>query len=139
MAVGVREEQDPAWAPGDGFHPDCPGQVLFRHATSRWGIVLLTALFPGPRRFHRLRDLAGGISEKVLSQNLRDLVRDGLVTREVEPATPPRVTYALTPLGRRFTARLGVVLDWVGDHVPDVLEARRRYDEDQVASGPPRG
>lgn len=103
--------------------------MLFRHATSRWGIVLMTALRPGPQRFHLLRDRAVGISEKVLSQNLRELVRDGLVTREVEPTTPPRVTYALTSLGSQFTARLGAVLEWVGDHVPDVLDARRRYDE----------
>ena len=129
MEVGVQEEQGPGEAWGDRFHPDCPGHVLFRHATSRWGIVLMTALRPGPQRFHRLRDRVGGISEKVLSQNLRELVRDGLVTREVEPTSPPRVTYALTSLGSQFVARLGAVLEWVGDRVPDVLDARRRYDE----------
>ncbi|RKT54919.1 winged helix-turn-helix transcriptional regulator [Saccharothrix australiensis] len=129
MAVGIQAEGHPGGARRDGFHSDCPGRVLFRHVANRWGVLILTALRHGPLRFAALRDGVDGISEKMLSRNLRDLVRDGLVHREVEPTTPPGVTYSLTPLGEQLAARVHGLLTWVGDHTPDVLAARRRHDE----------
>ncbi|MFD5199393.1 winged helix-turn-helix transcriptional regulator [Streptomyces sp. NPDC058375] len=69
------------------------------HVTSRWGIWVLIALRRNDLRFYELRESIQGISEKMLAQTLRALVQDGLVRREVEPTTPPQVTYGLTAFG----------------------------------------
>ncbi|CCH31118.1 helix-turn-helix domain-containing protein [Actinosynnema sp. NPDC047251] len=124
MGVGVQAGEPRR----DRFHKDCPGWELYRHVANRWGVLILSALDEGPLRFHAVRDQVGGISEKVLSQNLRDLVRDGLLHREVEPSTPPKVTYSLTPLGDQLTARVRVLLEWVGANFDEVLAARRHHD-----------
>ena len=112
----------------DVFDNDCPGRMVFDHLTSRWGILVLTALRPGPLRFYLLRDRIGGISEKMLLQNLRTFTRDGLVRREVEPTSPPRVSYALTPLGDELVTRLYGLLDWIGLRADDITDAQRRHD-----------
>ncbi len=112
----------------DVFDSDCPGRTVFTHVTSRWGMLILAALRDGPLRFYLLRDRIGGISEKMLSQNLRELVRDGLVDREVEPSVPPKVSYSLTPLGEGLAASLQALLAWIGAHTPDVISAQRRHD-----------
>lgn len=95
------------------FDSDCPGRVVLDKLTSRWGVLILTALRDGPMRFHVLRDRIGGISEKMLSQNLRTFTDYGLTDRTVEPTTPPKVTYALTPMGMEVAERLHGLLDWV--------------------------
>ena len=119
---------------GDVFNSDCPGRTVFTHVTSRWGMLILAALRDGPLRFYLLRDRIGGISEKMLSQNLRELVRDGLVDREVEPSVPPKVSYSLTPLGEGLAGSLQTLLTWIGTHTPDVIAAQRRHD---AAAGKP--
>uniref|UniRef100_UPI0031E23229 winged helix-turn-helix transcriptional regulator n=1 Tax=Saccharothrix mutabilis TaxID=33921 RepID=UPI0031E23229 len=129
MGVGGEGDGGAPVRGGDVFHSeDCPGRVLYRHVASRWAGLIVLQLWPGPLRFHRLRDALPGISEKVLAQNLRELVRDGLVDREVEPTRPPQVTYSLTPLGGELAARVHGLLTWVGDHAPEVLAARERHD-----------
>jgi DNA-binding HxlR family transcriptional regulator len=82
------------------FHTDCPARDVVDHVTSRWGIWVLIALQSNDLRFYELRESIQGISEKMLAQSLRALVKDGLVWRQVEPTTPPRVTYGLTEFGR---------------------------------------
>ncbi|MBU6534507.1 winged helix-turn-helix transcriptional regulator [Streptomyces sp. NPDC057245] len=84
----------------DVFHTDCVARDVVDHVTSRWGIWVLISLRRHDLRFYELRESIQGISEKMLAQTLRALVEDGLVWREVEPATPPRVTYGLTGFGR---------------------------------------
>lgn len=112
----------------DVFNSECPGRTVFTHVTSRWGMLILAALRGGPLRFYLLRDRIGGISEKMLSQNLRDLVRDGLVHREVEPSAPPKVSYSLTPLGEGLAATLQTLLSWIASHTADVITAQHRHD-----------
>jgi DNA-binding HxlR family transcriptional regulator len=90
-------------AAGDGyevFHTDCPARDVVDHVTSRWGVWVLISLRSNDLRFYELRESIQGISEKMLAQTLRRLVEDGLVWRQVEPATPPKVTYGLTEFGR---------------------------------------
>ncbi|WP_406181151.1 winged helix-turn-helix transcriptional regulator [Streptomyces sp. NBC_01006] len=82
------------------FHTDCPARDVVDHVTSRWGIWVLISLRSNNLRFYELRESIHGISEKMLAQTLRALVQDGLVWREVEPTTPPQVTYGLTEFGR---------------------------------------
>ncbi len=98
----------------DVFHTECSARQMLDHVTSRWGIwVLLRLHEQRPLRFYELRDRIGGISEKMLSQTLRNLVQDGLVWREVEPDTPPKVAYGLTPLGGGLCGHLAAMLDWI--------------------------
>ncbi|MCO1575680.1 helix-turn-helix transcriptional regulator [Crossiella sp. SN42] len=114
MTVGSQADQGKAPVARDRLHVNCAGSEVFGHVTSRWGILVLAALLDGPLRFAALRDEVEGISEKMLSQNLRDLVGDGLIARSVEPDTPPKVSYALTPPGRELAERLYAVLEWIG-------------------------
>ncbi|WP_043253960.1 winged helix-turn-helix transcriptional regulator [Streptomyces sp. Tu6071] len=115
-------------ADGDAFRGDCPGRTVLDHVTSRWGVLILASLRAGPLRFYELRDRIGGISEKMLSQNLRVLVRDGLVDREVEPTVPPKVSYALTSLGRELSDPLQSLIDWIATRTPQIVAAQRSHD-----------
>ncbi|MCD0444059.1 helix-turn-helix transcriptional regulator [Glycomyces sp. A-F 0318] len=95
---------------------------MLDHITSRWGIWVLLALRERELRFFELRERIEGISEKMLSQTLRTLVRDGLVWREVEPSVPPKVTYGLNEVGRGTADRLVGVFDWIKDNAVAVCE-----------------
>jgi len=88
-------------------------------------------------RFHALRDTIGGISEKMLSQNLRLLIRDGLVQRDVEPTTPPKVTYSLTPLGKELADHVQALVDWITARTDAIVAAQRRYDAQNTTNPTP--
>lgn len=118
-----------AYAMSDVFHSDCPARTVLDHVTSRWGVWVLMALREKDLRFFELRERIEGVSEKMLSQTLRALVRDGLLTRVVEPTTPPKVTYGLTPLGRGTCEPLAAMFGWIRDHANDILTVRAEYDE----------
>ncbi|WP_411081518.1 winged helix-turn-helix transcriptional regulator [Streptomyces sp. cmx-18-6] len=132
-ALPMAEEARPAAGPhpsmSDAFTADCPARTVLNHVSSRWGVLILAALQDGPMRFYVLRDRIGGISEKMLSQNLRVFVRDGLIAREVEPTVPPQVTYSLTPLGRELSVTLSGLVDWVTHRIDDILAAREQHDD----------
>ncbi|MWK33398.1 transcriptional regulator [Actinomadura sp. J1-007] len=93
-------------------------------------MLILVALSDGPLRFYMLRDRIGGISEKMLSQTLRTLTRDGLIDREVEPTIPPKVSYSLTPVGRDLAGSLQKLVNVIRSKVPAIVESQRRYDAD---------
>src|SRR6478609_5441910 len=111
MAEGVQPGQVEAGKRYDVFHTDCPARDVVDHVTSRWGIWVLISLRSNDLRFYELRDSIQGISEKMLAQTLRVLVEDGLVWREVEPTTPPRVTYGLSEFGRDIGEPLTELFD----------------------------
>jgi DNA-binding HxlR family transcriptional regulator len=113
---------------GDVFQRDCAGRDILDHVTSRWATLILASLVAGPHRFSELNAKIGGISEKMLSQNLRTLVRDGLVKRTVTPTVPPQVSYSHTPLGADLTVQLWGLVSWIGNHTNDILEAQVRHD-----------
>lgn len=110
-------------------HADCPARKVLDNVTSRWGVWVLIALRDGGRRFHELRDEIPGVSEKMLSSTLRALVRDGLLWREVEPTTPPKVTYGLTPLGAGTAAPLAEMFAWIRDNALDIRATQEEYDK----------
>jgi DNA-binding HxlR family transcriptional regulator len=93
-------------------------------------------LTPGahPRRFSQLRRHIEGISEKMLAQTLRTLVRDGLVWRRVEPAIPPRVSYGLTPLGEGTSEPLQALFSWLRDHAADIVTTQSDFDVSEQAA-----
>jgi DNA-binding HxlR family transcriptional regulator len=95
---------------------------------SKWAVDLLLALGEGTRRYHELLSDLDGISEKVLTQTLRQMERDGLVGRRVHAEVPPRVEYALTPLGATLAAPMRSLAQWSVAHGKRVDEARERFD-----------
>ncbi|MFJ9635967.1 winged helix-turn-helix transcriptional regulator [Streptomyces sp. NPDC101178] len=113
----------------DVFSRQCPSRSTLEHATGRWGSLTLGALYEESLRFNELRRRVDGVSEKMLSQTLHALERDGLVLREAQPVNPPRVDYELTPLGREVADRLLGLIHLVEGRMDDVLAARTRYDE----------
>jgi len=96
--------------------------------SSKWSVDLLLALGDGTRRYHELLDDLAPISEKVLTQTLRQMERDGLVARRVHAEVPPRVEYALTPLGATMAPPLKALGSWSLAHGKHVAEARDRFD-----------
>jgi DNA-binding HxlR family transcriptional regulator len=90
-------------------------------------VLIIAALAEGTRRYNALRRELTGVSQKMLTQTLRDLECNGLVERTVYPDTPPRVEYGLTPLGRTLVEALTVLRDWADEHYHEVEAARLRY------------
>ncbi|MEU6878255.1 helix-turn-helix domain-containing protein [Streptomyces sp. NPDC046712] len=115
------------------FARACTSRETLEHVTGRWGTLTLGALHEGTFRFNELRRRVDGVSEKMLSQTLHALERDGLVHREAQPTNPPRVDYRLTPLGREIAERLRALIDLVEGRMPEVLSARESYDEERAA------
>ena len=117
----------------DVFRRACPSRPTLEHVTGKWGSLTLSALSSGTLRFNEVRRRVDGISEKILSQTLRALERDGLVHRSAQPGNPPWVDYTLTELGEVIAARLLDLIDLVQRQMPEVLTARNRYDTTQDA------
>ncbi|KUL52079.1 winged helix-turn-helix transcriptional regulator [Streptomyces sp. NRRL S-1521] len=112
----------------DVFSRQCPSRSTLEHVTGRWGALTLGALHGGTFRFNELRRRVDGVSEKMLSQTLHALERDGLVRRDAQPTNPPRVDYRLTPLGQGVAERLLALIGFVEGRQGDVLRAQERYD-----------
>ncbi|MFJ6404022.1 winged helix-turn-helix transcriptional regulator [Streptomyces hydrogenans] len=120
-------EIQPLFADVDGTM--CPSRLVLEHVTSRWGVLVLIALLERSYRFGELRRRVGGVSEKMLTQTLQTLERDGFVHRDAKPVIPPRVDYTLTPLGQDAADRVKALALWTDERVPAVEAARARYDE----------
>src|SRR6202035_5495534 len=99
----------------------CPARELLDRIADKWTTLIIGVLteIETPVRFTELRRAIGGISQKMLTQTLRDLERDGLVTRTIYPEIPPRVEYELTPLGRTLCGPLGSLTQWAHDHMDE--------------------
>ncbi|MGW7259576.1 winged helix-turn-helix transcriptional regulator [Streptomyces sp. NPDC054834] len=116
---------DSSWDP---YARECPSRDLLNRIGDKWTVLVLGQLADRrPHRFAMLRDSIEGISEKMLTQTLRHLEQDGLITREVFPEVPPRVEYRLTPLGVSLREPLAALRNWSINHTADVLAARERY------------
>ncbi|SMQ18224.1 transcriptional regulator, HxlR family [Streptomyces sp. Ag82_O1-12] len=117
----------------------CPYRLVLEHVTSRWGVLVLTELLNRPYRFSELRRAISalgsrGVSEKMLTQTLQTLERDGLVHRDAKPVIPPRVDYSLTDLGREAAEQVKALAAWTRRRMDEVEQARRAYDEARAAS-----
>ncbi|MFI1420956.1 winged helix-turn-helix transcriptional regulator [Streptomyces sp. NPDC020731] len=107
----------------------CPHRLVLEHVTSRWGVLVLIRLLERPYRFSELRRAIGRVSEKMLTQTLQTLERDGMVHRDAKPVIPPRVDYSLTDLGREAAEQVRDLALWTEKRMADVLAARQAYDE----------
>ncbi|EHM95207.1 hypothetical protein HMPREF0975_00740 [Actinomyces sp. oral taxon 849 str. F0330] len=112
----------------DILSPACPSRTVLRHVVDRWTPLVVTVLADGPSRFGELRSRIGGVTPKVLTQTLRSMERDGLVTRTQLPGVPPRVDYELTDLGRSLQAPIGALRTWIQDNSAQILAHRESYD-----------
>ncbi|MFI6339556.1 winged helix-turn-helix transcriptional regulator [Streptomyces sp. NPDC050535] len=112
----------------------CPHRLVLEHVTSRWGVLVLIELNERSYRFSELRRAIGRVSEKMLTQTLQTLERDGLVHRDAKPVIPPRVDYSLTGLGREAAQLVSALGDWTHERMDDVLKAREAYDGDRAGA-----
>ena len=106
------------------YDPECPTRAVLDRIGDKWTVLVVLVLLNGPHRFSRLRLRIGGVAPKVLTQTLRALERDGIVTRTAYPEIPPRVEYELTPLGRSLLDLVDACRTWADKHLPALLEAR---------------
>lgn len=112
---------------------NCPVRDVLDRIAGKWSTLLLEALARRPYRFGELRRLVPDISQRMLTQTLRDLQRDGYIEREVFPTKPPSVEYRMTDLGRSLFEPLSKVLRWAEENHAAVKVARQKFDESESA------
>ncbi|BCB74309.1 helix-turn-helix domain-containing protein [Phytohabitans flavus] len=117
----------------DAFLAECPTRQLLETLSDKWMGLVLASLGHGPMRHSELARKIAGVSQKMLTQTLRTLERDGLVARTVTPTVPVRVDYELTPLGRDLAPVMVAIKTWAEAHMDEVRAARTAYDEGQPA------
>ena len=105
----------------------CPVRNVLDQLGDKWSVLIITALAERPHRFGELKREISDISQRMLTQTLRDLQADGLVERTVFPTTPPSVEYRLSPMGRSFLVPLSAMVDWAFAHFPAIREARAEF------------
>jgi DNA-binding HxlR family transcriptional regulator len=128
-------ETKPAYNP---MNARCPTREVLARIADKWSMLVVTALEPGTKRFSQLRRDVDGITQKMLTQTLRGLERDGMVIRTAYPTVPVTVEYTLTPLGRSLSGAVDAIREWAVDNIEDVRGARAEYDaRPVVAAGPP--
>ncbi|WP_213982307.1 helix-turn-helix domain-containing protein [Sphingomonas sp. dw_22] len=111
------------------FASDCPSRILFDQIADKWSMMVLTVLAPAPLRFNAIKRRLEGVTQKALTQCLRRLERNGLVSRRVIPVSPVAVEYAITPLGRTLLAPFKELYAWTVANLPEVEAARDAFDE----------
>src|SRR5579863_3250509 len=139
MCLSESAREGTAMKPSQMHLPaDCRavGDVLAR-VGDKWSVLVVTRLGDGPMRFNELRRTIGGISQRMLTLTLRGLERDGLVTRTAFPTIPPRVDYALTPLGRDLLTPVSALGAWAIRNQPKIARAREQFDGICEANGKP--
>ncbi|GLY77440.1 winged helix-turn-helix transcriptional regulator [Actinoallomurus iriomotensis] len=112
----------------DAYLATCPARTLLDRISDKWVSLLLNALAGGPQRYSDLSRTVAGVSQKMLTQTLRSLERDGLVSRTVTPSVPVRVDYELTPLGVSLLPVMRAIKDWAETHIEEVAAAQGAYD-----------
>ncbi|MBX9864887.1 MAG: helix-turn-helix transcriptional regulator [Hyphomicrobium sp.] len=113
------------WNP---YAAGCPTRQLLDRISDKWVVLVLSLLEGGPKRFSVLKREIDGISQKMLSQTLRALEQDGLLTRRAFPTVPVTVEYELTPLGRSLNVAMAPVVEWAVANMSRVLKARDTFE-----------
>ena len=113
----------------DIYDPNCPTRTLLDRIGDKWTVLIVLVLLQGPHRFSELRGKIGKVAPKVLTETLRRLERDGVLTRTAFAEVPPRVVYELTPLGRSLEEPIRSIATWAEQHMYRVVDSRRSYDE----------
>ncbi len=113
----------------DLFHDECPkvSRVLARLG-DKWSVLIVVLLRERPYRFNEIKRTVAGISQQMLTRTLRNLERDGLVSRTTYPTSPPQVEYALTELGGSLSAPVLALGEWARAHLSEIDAAQARFD-----------
>ncbi|MEO9338680.1 helix-turn-helix domain-containing protein [Mesorhizobium sp. SB112] len=128
---------NPPLTPWNVFKATCPTRQVLNCISDKWAVLVIGCLLERDRRTGELRRKIEGISQKMLTQTLRALERDGLVHRQVFPSVPPRVDYSLTPLGRSLGGLVDQLRQWSEQHIEQVLHSQEQYDAgDRTPSKP---
>ncbi len=112
----------------NAYSADCPTRRILDRVGDKWAVLILLLLRDEVLRFNQLRRAIEGISQKMLSQVLKNLERDGLIRRRAIATVPVTVEYSITPLGRTLAAAVDPLRDWAESHLKEVMGAQRRYD-----------
>ncbi|QQR35222.1 helix-turn-helix transcriptional regulator [Devosia oryziradicis] len=112
---------------------DCPVRGVLDKISDKWSMLLVMTLASGPKRFNQIRREVPDISQKMLTQTLRDLQRDGMVSRQVFDTKPPSVEYRLTPLGASIIVPFGHLIAWASENHSHIDEARLEFDGQAAA------
>ncbi|UWR24587.1 helix-turn-helix domain-containing protein [Sulfitobacter sp. S190] len=114
---------------GDYDPEICPVRHVLKDIGDKWTILILAGLKSGRKRFSEIKRLVPDVSQRMLTQTLRKLERDGFATRDVTPIIPPRVDYELTDLGRSLVEQLVPLATWADENRLVILQARENYDK----------
>jgi DNA-binding HxlR family transcriptional regulator len=106
----------------------CRAREVLQRVGDKWSMLVIDLLGQGTMRFTELHRAVDGITARMLTVTLRGLERDGIVTRTIHPVIPPRVEYALTPMGRTLLDTIGELVSWADSHLPEIEAARAAYD-----------
>ena len=117
----------------DAFSAQCPAREILASVANKWTVLVLGVLTEDTTRFNELRRRVQGVTQKALTQTLRDLERLGLVSRRIYAEVPPRVEYTLTPLGESLVKVLDSIREWTERHAPDVMQAQQRFEKQRAA------
>ncbi|WP_246660285.1 helix-turn-helix domain-containing protein [Rhizobium sp. FKL33] len=131
MRSGDRVEK---WQALGFSRENCPVRDVLDHIGDKWTVLILLSLATENRRFSSLARDIPDISKRMLTQTLRDLERDGLVSRQVFPTKPPSVEYGLTELGRDAMIPISALMDWAERRHPDIRIARAKFDSAQAVA-----
>ena len=104
--------------------PACPVETTLTMISDKWKVLILRDLLTGTKRFGELKKSLTGVSQKVLTSQLREMEENGLVERKAYPEVPPRVEYSLTPLGQEAAERVEALTDWIEDRLPSLVKAQ---------------
>lgn len=115
----------------DAFSATCPAREILASVANKWTVLVLGVLTEDTTRFNELRRRVQGVTQKALTQTLRDLERLGLVSRRIYAEVPPRVEYSLTPLGHSLVKVLDNIREWTEHHAADVMLARQKFERRQ--------
>lgn len=120
---------------GNVYKKACPTRLALDRIADKWTTLVIGLLESRPRRFSELKREVEGISQKMLTQTLRELERDGLVTRTVYAQVPPRVEYELTPLGQTLREPIAAIRHWAEANINEVVDAQAVYDSRRADAG----
>jgi DNA-binding HxlR family transcriptional regulator len=115
------------------YSAKCPTRLVLDRIGDKWTVLVLGLLSAQPQRFNALRRQIDGLTQKMLSQTLKTLERDGLVARKVIPTVPVNVEYSITPLGATLAVTLDGLQRWAQTHIGEVVAAQHRYDRTTTA------
>jgi DNA-binding HxlR family transcriptional regulator len=117
----------------NAYIAECPSRQVLDAISDKWVTLVLSALAHGPLRYSDLSRRIAGVSQKMLTQTLRQLERDGLLTRTLTPAVPVRVDYQLTELGKTMLPVVAAIKQWSETHIHEIHAARDAFDQNHQA------